>query len=182
MPNDERLRVLLGRAKDGDDTAFAELVRATQFVVFRTCAALGSRDSAEDLVQETFLKVWKTRATYRGESGVQTWIVGIARHTCIDHVRRSMRQRRLLGRIAASVASSSSSVGVSAPDWLPPEYRDLLSATSPENAEAFMLTQFIGLSYDEAAEVIGCPTGTVRSRVSRARSALLTAYRASETG
>lgn len=182
MSNDERLRVLLGRAKDGDDAAFAELVRATQFVVFRTCAALGSNDSAEDLVQETYLKVWKTRATYRGESGVQTWIVGIARHTCIDHVRRSLRQRRLLGRIAASVTSSSTPMGVCAPDWLPPEYRDLLSATSPENAEAFMLTQFVGLSYDEAAEVIGCPTGTVRSRVSRARTALHTAYRASETG
>ncbi|MFM8857432.1 MAG: RNA polymerase sigma factor [Actinomycetota bacterium] len=179
MSNDERLRVLLGRAREGDDTAFSELVKVTQFLVFRTCAALGSNDAAEDLVQETYLKVWKMRAAYRGESGVQTWILGIARHTCIDHVRRSMRQRRLLGRIAASMTSSTEA---SSPDWLPPEYRDLLSATSPENAEAFMLTQFVGLSYAEAGSVVGCPAGTIRSRVSRARSALHFAYRASETG
>jgi RNA polymerase sigma-70 factor (ECF subfamily) len=163
---------LLEAAREGDDVAMRELVRRTQPAVWRLCAALGSTGEEDDLVQETYLRALRGIAGFRGDSPVQPWLLSIARRVCADHVRRRVRQRRLLDRIGQ---------GASIGDAPPPDgSAQLLAALSDDRREAFVLTQVVGLSYENAAVVIGCPVGTIRSRVARARSDLLAALRASD--
>lgn len=158
-------------AVEGDNVALGEVVRRTQDSVSRLCAALGSAGEEEDLVQETYLRAFNSLSGYRGDAPVQVWLLSIARRVCADHVRRRQRQRRLINRITQHTSSqdvAAHEIG-----------SDLLDVLDADRCEAFVLTQLVGLSYENAATVIGCPIGTVRSRVSRARSDLLSAARQS---
>jgi RNA polymerase sigma-70 factor (ECF subfamily) len=159
------LRALLDAAVEGDDIAVEALVHHTQPAVWRVCASLGDRADVEDLVQETYIRALRALGTFRGDASVKVWLLSIARRVCADHVRRQQRRRRLHDRIVAARAPTT----VAAPDVVD----DLVDQLAPERREAFVLTQLIGLSYEEAAETIGCPVGTVRSRVARARSDLM---------
>ncbi len=166
------LRALLDAAQEGDDRAVREFVRLTQPLVWRVCSVLGSVGEEEDRVQETYLRALRSASSYRGEAPVRAWLLSIARHVCADHVRRRARHRRLAVRLASAAL----------PDTTPgPEMaHDLLATLLPDQREAFELTQVVGLSYEEAADTIGCPIGTVRSRVARARLALLDTVRAAD--
>lgn len=167
--SDDALRPLLDAALEGDDRALTALVQRTQPAVWRLCSALGSAGEEADLVQETYLRALRSLPSFRGDAPVHTWFLSIARHVCADHVRRRQRQRRLVDRLGRRAAEG---------DHAPPDsIDDLLAALGPDRREAFVLTQFVGLSYDEAAAVLGCPVGTIRSRVSRAREDLLAAVR-----
>jgi RNA polymerase sigma-70 factor, ECF subfamily len=159
------LRPLLDAAVEGDDAALAELVRRTQPLIWRLCSLLGSPGAEEDLAQEVYVRALPALNRYRGESTVQSWLLGIARRVCADHVRQRQRQRRLLGRLA-DTATTSSPPPTSAP-------HELIAELEPDKRTAFALTQLLGLSYEEAAEVMDCPVGTIRSRVARARADLL---------
>lgn len=165
MARDDPLRDLLDRSAEGDDTALGELIRRTQPDVHRLCSILGSKGEEDDLVQETYLRMMRSVGGFRGESSVRTWLLSIARFTCADAVRRRQRQRRLMDRLIENTTPAEepdhSVVGA------------LIEGLSEDRREAFALTQIVGLSYEEAAEVIGCPIGTVRSRVSRARADLM---------
>jgi RNA polymerase sigma-70 factor (ECF subfamily) len=166
------LRELLDAAVEGDGVAIAELVRRTQPVVWSVCRALGTPGEEADLVQETYLRAVRSLSTYRGEAPVRSWLLSIARRVCADHVRRRQRHRRLIDKLVRhaehAVVAPTDSVD------------DVIAALSPDRREAFLLTQYAGLGYEEAAELLGCPVGTIRSRVSRARADLLTALRADE--
>ena len=150
----------------------AELVRRTQPDVWRLCSALGSRGEEEDLVQETYLQAIRSAPRYRGDAPVRSWLLSISRNVCADHVRRRDRQRRLIRRIIPTVFEhsviSDSSV------------EQLLAGIDPDRREAFALTQVLGFTYDEAAEILRCPVGTIRSRVARARADLLVAVTQSQ--
>lgn len=172
MPSPDPLRPLLDAALEGDNTALAQLVVRTQPTVWRLCSALGSPGEEEDLVQETYLRALRALPGYRGEAPVLVWLVSIARHVCADHVRRRQRQRRLLGRL--------STLGVQITTVQPSVIDDLVQALDPDRRDAFVLTQLVGLSYDEAAETLGCPVGTIRSRVARARADLFGLVRRAE--
>jgi RNA polymerase sigma-70 factor, ECF subfamily len=163
------LTVLAKGAVDGDDVALAELVRRTQHAVEGLCRVLADLDEVEDVVQEVYLRFVAALPGFRFDSPVLPWLLSIARRTCVDLVRRRSRRRRLLDRYFAlpppafvEPASVGELVGVF----------DLLSGLDPDRRIAFVLTQLIGLSYEEAAEVCGCPIGTVRSRIARARAEL----------
>jgi RNA polymerase sigma-70 factor (ECF subfamily) len=96
---------------------------------------------------------------------VRTWLLSIARRVAADELRR--RARRPAGAAVPSETAGEPDVAgeVGA--------RDLLRRLSPERREAFVLTQIVGLGYAEAAELAGCPVGTIRSRVARARDDLI---------
>ncbi len=179
MPPVDELRSLLDAAREGDDHAVRELVRRTQPAVWRLCSALGSTGEEDDLVQETYLRAFRSLDSYRGDAPVQAWILSIGRHVCADHVRRRSRQRRLLDRITR-VQPRDLDDGLTPAAATGDGIDDFVRALSPERQEAFVLTQVVGLSYEEAADVIGCPIGTIRSRVARARLDLLDALRAAE--
>ena len=158
-------------ARAGDAAAQAAFVRATQSDVWRFTAALVDPGAADDLTQETFLRAFKALPGFEGRASVRTWLLGIARRTCADHLRAVVRRRRLDARLAAQAWTDQPVAD--------PAHRlstaDLLGRLSEERRTAFVLTQVLGLSYAEAAEVEGVPVGTIRSRVARARDELMTA-------
>jgi RNA polymerase sigma-70 factor (ECF subfamily) len=164
------LRALVDAVREGDDVALGELVRRTQPAVWQLCTALGSPGEEEDLVQETYLRAVRAIGTYRGEAPPLAWLLTIARHVCADHVRARQRSRRLLQRLVGT-AGDDVVVGPHVP------IDEILRHVEPDRREAFVLTQLVGLSYEEAATVIGCPIGTVRSRVARARADLAAVVR-----
>jgi RNA polymerase sigma-70 factor, ECF subfamily len=159
------------RARRGDSAAQAAFVRATQTEVWRFAAALVDPGAADDLTQETYLRAFQALAAFEGRSTVRTWLLGIARRACADHLRAVVRRRRLDARLAAQAWTD-----VPHPD---PAQRlgaeDLLDRLSHERRTAFVLTQVLGLSYADAAAVEDVPVGTIRSRVARARDELVTA-------
>jgi len=161
-------------AAAGDPLAAAALVRATQPDVWRLCAALGDPGSADDLTQETYLRAFGSLHRFEGRSSVRTWLLSIARRVCADAVRSRRRRRLTLVRDVADVEPTAPgqdadrvAEGVAVDD--------LLARLDPDRREAFVLTQLLGLPYAEAAEVAGCPVGTIRSRVARARGDLIAA-------
>ncbi len=149
---------------------FDELVGELSADVWRLCRHLGDAQSAEDLTQETFLRVHRALPHYRGEASARTWVFAIARRVCADHVQRAQRDRALIRR--ASLAAA-------APTYVAPTDElalwDLVDRLEPDRRAAFVLTQLFGLPYAEAAQVCGCPIGTIRSRVARARTDLVKA-------
>jgi RNA polymerase sigma-70 factor (ECF subfamily) len=166
------LRKLLDAAVEGNDRALSELVRLTQADVWKLCMALGSRGETEDLVQETYLRALKSLHSFRGDSSVRTWLLSVSRNVCADHVRRRERQRRLIERVTP-LAADAITPG-------PVFIDEMIDGLSRDRRDAFVLTQMIGLSYEEAAQALGVPIGTVRSRVARARIELAAVVRQSE--
>jgi RNA polymerase sigma-70 factor (ECF subfamily) len=174
MGHVDDLERLAAAAVDGDPLAAAALVRATQSDVWRLCAALGDRQSADDLTQETYLRAFGSLHRFEGRSSLRTWLLSIARRVCADAVRSRRRRRLTLVREDADLealgaGNDADRVGEGA------AVADLLARLSPDRREAFVLTQLLGLPYAEAAEVAGCPVGTIRSRVARARADLVEA-------
>ncbi|SCL59300.1 sigma-70 family RNA polymerase sigma factor [Micromonospora chersina] len=158
-------------ARDGDPAAQAAFVRATQAEVWRFAAALVDPDSADDLTQETYLRAFRALPGFEGRSTARTWLLGIARRACADHLRTVVRRRRLDQRLAAHAVADrpypdpAGQLGAT----------DLVRRLPAERRSAFVLTQLLGLSYAEAAAVEGVPVGTIRSRVARARDELVAA-------
>jgi RNA polymerase sigma-70 factor (ECF subfamily) len=158
-------------ARDGDPLAQAAFVRATQAEVWRFTAALVDRGTADDLTQETYLRAFRALPGYEGRASARTWLLGIARRTCVDHIRTLVRRRRLHQRLAVNRYADATCPDASGRL----DAADLLRRLSGERRSAFALTQVVGLSYAEAAEVEGVPVGTIRSRVARARADLMVA-------
>jgi RNA polymerase sigma-70 factor (ECF subfamily) len=170
----DELERIAADAAGGDPLAAAALVRATQSDVWRLCAALGDRASADDLTQETYLRAFGSLHRFEGRSSLRTWLLSIARRVCADAIRSRRRRRLTLVRDDADLETllqreggTADAVGEGA------AVADLLARLDPDRREAFVLTQLIGLPYAEAAEVAGCPVGTIRSRVARARADLI---------
>lgn len=155
------------RAAAGDRAALSDFVRATQPDVWRLCAFLVDAATADDLTQEVYVRAIKALPTYRGDSSARTWVLTITYRTCADELRRRRRRRMLQMRVATSarpaVAAADASVEVS----------ELIAGLDPAERSALVLTQLLGLRYQEAATVLGVPIGTVRSRVARARRQLI---------
>lgn len=166
----DRLTALALAAGGGDQEALADFVRASQGEVWRLCAHLVDRQSADDLTQDTYLRAVKALPAFRGDSSARTWLLVIARRACADAIRRRTRRRRLQ-RDVNERASLDAAVGVDASGEV--ALQELVDRLDPDRASAFVLTQVLGLSYLEAAEVCECPVGTIRSRVARARAELV---------
>jgi RNA polymerase sigma-70 factor, ECF subfamily len=164
----DELSELALRAARSDRVALSDLVRATQADVWRLCAHLVDRDSADDLTQEAYARAIAALPRFRGESAVRLWLIGIARHVCVDEVRRRGRRRRIVGQAPPPAVVTPDPTGAVDLDAL-------LGELDPDQRAAFVATQVLGLRYAEAAQALGCPVGTIRSRVARAREALITA-------
>jgi len=160
-------RELALRAARGDGRALTEFVRATSRQVWRTCAFLVDRASADDLTQETYLRAVRSLPTYRAESEPVRWLLTIARRACADEIAHRQRARVITAwaRAAYRVSTIEPSLDV--------ELADAVARLPPERREAFLLTAIAGFSYTEAASLCACPIGTIRSRVARARAELI---------
>jgi RNA polymerase sigma-70 factor (ECF subfamily) len=165
---------LARQAGAGDAAALEAFVAAAYDDVWRLCAALSDRQAADDLAQETFVQAVRALPGFEGRSLAKTWLLAIARNVCTDRSRalaRADRRDSSLSRRRPTLAPDpAGALGLA----------DLVRQLAPERRDAFALTQVLGLSYAETAEVCGCEVGTVRSRVARARADLVASLRRAE--
>jgi RNA polymerase sigma-70 factor (ECF subfamily) len=167
VPVDEITLAALA-ARDGDQAAAARFVRATQADVWRLCAHLGDHGETQDLAQEAYLRAFRSLPAFEGRAAARTWLLSIARRTCAD----AIRDRRRRPRVEPGAVMPDPGTGGDLSDGV--ALRRQVGALHPDRRDAFVLTQLVGLSYPEAAEVCGVPVGTIRSRVARARDDLVT--------
>ncbi|CAM5663484.1 hypothetical protein SBADM41S_06981 [Streptomyces badius] len=166
-------------AGGGDREAADRFVRATYEDVRRFVAYLSSdAPGADDLAQETYLRAMSGLARFAGRSCARTWLMSIARRVVIDRHRAAAVRPR-----TADTADWQTAAERAQPRHLPgfeesAAVLDALRRLEPDRRQAFVLTQLLGVSYEEAAAVAGCPIGTVRSRVARARRELADHWRA----
>jgi RNA polymerase sigma-70 factor (ECF subfamily) len=179
--SDERLTDLALAAGQGDRDALAEFIRSTQRDVWRFVAHLTDVQSADDLTQETFLRAMGSLPRFAGRSTARTWLLSIARRVVVDRFR-SAAARPKTAELADWQQTLDQRRDHEIPDF-PEEMAiaDLLRGLPEQRREAFVLTQVLGLSYAEAAQTVGCPVGTIRSRVARARENLIAQLRAVDT-
>ena len=172
----DNLSRLAQAAAAGDEQALHAFIETAYEQVRRLCAALVDPQSAGDLAQETLLKAIRALPDYRADASARTWLLAIARHTCLDELRSRYRRHPNTdptthrNRPIPTANDPSENLIVA----------DLLDRLQPDQRTAFVLTQIIGLNYHEAAQICDCPTGTIRSRVARARAHLLQAIDTAE--
>lgn len=153
-------------AAAGDEQAFTSLMRSAQPHVWRFVRhLLGDDELAADVTQETFVRVHRSLGRFRFESRFSTWLFRIARNAAVDEQRRVARRQRLAAAITRPEASGDGSLGA--------ELKAALATLSPRLREAFVVVEVFGLRYQDAADVLDVPTGTVKSRVFRARLELV---------
>ncbi|HEY0876906.1 MAG TPA: sigma-70 family RNA polymerase sigma factor [Zeimonas sp.] len=166
---------LAARARDGDSKAFTELVSRHQDRVFRFVFRMtGSREEAMDITQETFMKAWQAMPRWRPEAQFGTWLLQIARNGALDTLRR----RNVVG-----FEPLDDDLPIADPAPTPEERVHArrriesldvaLRALPVEHREVLLLREVEDLSYAEIAQALGIAEGTVKSRIARARAALL---------
>lgn len=165
--------LLMDKIVRGDESAFVELYRRHSPRVYRFAYGMcGARSIAEDCTQEVFLNVLENGDRYRGFSGAaRSWLYGIARHKVID----KLRQR---GRLEFGLDTADVSDDAEAPEQhviahrRVDELRRTIVAMPLRYREVIVLCELEELSYAEAAVMLDCPVGTIRSRLHRAREVL----------
>jgi len=153
----------LAMAAAGDEASFGSIVHAHQERLLGYAERmLGSRDSALDAVQETFLRLWGARHRYSAEGGLDRLLLCILRNICLDELRKApLRSHELTeGVFDPSPGPDAEASGRA----LRQAVRCAVLALPPEQREVFVLTQYLGLTYPETADTLGCPVNTIASR------------------
>ena len=169
--NDEAVTQLALAAGRGNERALEAFIKATQQDVWRFVTYLSDAGSADDLTQETFLRAIGAIERFSGRSSARTWLLSIARRVVADHIRHLQARPRAAAGVDAERVRTGNRHARGFEDLV--EVTTMIAGLVPEQREALLLTQLLGLPYADAAAVCGCPIGTIRSRVARARDALL---------
>ena len=182
MGDDELDLTLVRRVQAGDNAAFDLLVRKYQHrigaVVYRF---VPDHAEAQDITQDAFIRAYRALANFRGDSRFYTWLYRIAVNTAKNHLV-AMKRRPPTADIAAEDAEHHAGA-TRLHDHDTPEHEllrqeleravaDTVAALPEELRQAITLREVDGLSYDEIAQLMQCPIGTVRSRIFRAREAI----------
>ena len=168
---------LVRRAKKGDYRAFDLLVLKYQSRVIATAYKyVKEKQLAEDIAQEAFIKSYKSLDSFREESSFYTWVYRIAVNTAKNYIVSSKRREEI---IMTDLSEDNNyypeKLDIDSPQDIlnASELRDLIFATlsslGEETRTALSLREFDGLSYEQIAEIVNCPVGTVRSRIFRGR-------------
>ena len=174
---------LMARVAEDDDRAFTELVGRFQSRVMNLISrVLNDRNSADDLAQEVFVRVFVHRRNYRRGSKFSTWIFTIAANLAKNEIRRRVRRRNWFSLDALTEMLNDSVPQLADPtesreaglerEQLQGEVGRAIATVPEKYRLALVLRDIEGLAYEEIAEVLGVPGGTVRSRINRARSML----------
>lgn len=179
MPDDPRF---LRRLQERDEKAFDELVRRHQGRVFGIAyRLLDNRAEAEDVSQEIFVRVFGAIGSFRGESSLSTWIYRIAVNQCRTRrthlIRRRVDRTRQYEEVAEGPAPPRASAAtrpdvIAEGNEMEAAVRRALADLDDEWREILVLRDVEGLDYEEIAQILGHPMGTVKSRLHRARLAL----------
>ena len=171
MGSSDHVTELALRAGRGDRAALTEFIKATQSDVWRLLA--------DDLTQETYLRVMGALPRFAARSSAMTWLLSLARRVWAD----SMRYDRARPRKSAAEVESVAALRVPESSWSEwVDVRMLIDALPAERREALILTQVLGYSYEEAAKIADVRVGTIRSRVARARADIIAAVRQKDQG
>ena len=170
--------VLIERCLDGDQAAWEEIVRQYRRKVFNIAYKfVGRHDQAEDLTQDVFLKLYKSLDTFDRRANFQTWLISVSRNLCIDHYRSVRKEREAINRDVDPAELATVAPNPAADTRL--EHRDrvrllrvALDRLAPTLRSAVMLRDIHELSYQEIAERLRLPEGTVKSRINRGRTEL----------
>lgn len=174
-------QALVERAQQGDKKAFNLLVVRYQNRVAGLLTRYVSRDDIPDIVQETFIKAYRSLESFRGESAFYTWLYRIAVNTAKNHLTTQGRRppkEDILAEDAEGYESGTYLREADTPEnlVLSEELKkvvfDTIDSLPDELKNAIILREIEGLSYEEIAEQMQCPVGTVRSRIFRAREAI----------
>jgi RNA polymerase sigma-70 factor (ECF subfamily) len=165
-PDPETVR----RAQAGDLGAFESLVRDCQASAWRLAYHLtGNRATADDVTQEAFVRAFRSLASFRGQWKFTSWLLRIVHNCAMDAHRRGRREERLLARTAEPPTAVS--VSALADERL--RIGQAVAALPRELREPFVVIEVLGHSYQEASAILGVKTGTLKSRMHRARAALV---------
>ncbi|MDI3262176.1 MAG: sigma-70 family RNA polymerase sigma factor [Fulvimonas sp.] len=170
--------VLVARAQAGDDRrAFAELVRRHQGRVRALLRRLCREDAAlaDDLAQDAFVQAWRALPTFRAEASFAGWMQRIAYNRFLMHVRatRAPAARTLpMDAVPELPADEPSPAALAEAAVAGAEVRRALDVLSPAERMAIVQCYYLGHSHEQAAAAMGCPVGTVKSHIFRARGKL----------
>ena len=171
---------LVERALVGREECFEELVRRYQRpIAAYTYRLVGNYESALDLTQDVFIKIYSSLHRYRPEYKFSTWIYKIAHNAAVDHLRRNaVREQSIVAQSDGETYDLPIESNLPTPEQLSEraerrsEIEALVSQLQPIYRELVVLRHAQDLSYDEIAEVTNLPLGTVKNRLFRAREAL----------
>ena len=166
---------LIEQCLGGDQAAWEIIVRQNWRKVFNVAYKfVGRHDEAEDLAQDIFLKIFKALHTFDRRANFQTWLISISRNLCIDHYRSVRKERETMARdVDASnlmpVSRERSPYGELEQIDLRKRIREALAELPPTLREAVVLRDLQEFSYQEIADKLRLPEGTVKSRINRGR-------------
>jgi RNA polymerase sigma-70 factor (ECF subfamily) len=165
---------IIDACKRGDADAFRSIFEIHKDRVYsialRYC---GDRVEAMDIAQEVFLKLFAAIPNFRGDSRFESWLYRIVVNCCFDHKRKAVRLGPLVDDLLGLLrAPGDSALQQMMRDQLGERVRSAVSALPADQRIAVVLRYTEGLSYDEIAEVLGCTSGTIASRLNRAHKTL----------
>ena len=173
---------LIRAAQESDHDAFEQLVRLYDRSVLRVALnILRSEDDARDAYQEAFLKAYRAAPSFRGDSAFYTWLYRIAINTAKNHLvasgRRPMHynldtQDPEQAEVLSDLRDLDTPEGLAQSEEIREAVNRAIRGLPEELRTAILLREIEGMSYEEIAQTMECPVGTVRSRIFRAREAI----------
>jgi RNA polymerase sigma-70 factor, ECF subfamily len=182
MRTEERVGddVLLGRAARGDEDSFTSLYHRHQAALFRFALRMtGSAWAAEEIVQDVFMTLMREPKKYDAERGsLGAFLFGVARNRVMKHLERTPRELSLEEDSDRRLSPAALQDSFTPAAWAEQrervrQVREAVLDLPPEFREAVVLCELEEMSYEEAAQAVGCPIGTIRSRLHRGKALLL---------
>jgi RNA polymerase sigma-70 factor (ECF subfamily) len=177
-PPTDDIETLIQRCLRGDQAAWERIVRLHWRKVFNVAYKfVGRHDEAEDLTQDIFLKIFKSLSTFDRRANFQTWLISVSRNLCIDHYRSVRKERETIDRDVdanelSPVSAEAGPMAVLEQHDRVALLRDALAALPDTLRTAVMMRDIQELSYQEIADKLRLPEGTVKSRINRGRTEL----------
>lgn len=179
----ENEKVLLDRAKAGEIAAFEQLIEAYQRKIFNIALRMvGNYDDAGDLAQEVLIRIYKSIRSFKEQSSFSTWVYRITTNVCLDEIRKRKNRKVISldeeiqvedGEMKRQVESNEPSPEDTAEkSELQKLVGDAINDLPEDHRSVIILRDIQGFSYEEIAQMLQCPEGTIKSRINRARQAL----------